>query len=74
MRSWRDRRSRVDESLGRQLEQLRDGLQIPVRVVDMHVAEIRGQHGQERVDRQTGAIPVDERADRKAMTVMPMSA
>jgi hypothetical protein len=42
--------------------------------MDMHVAEIRGQHGQQRIDRTAGTIAVHERADREAMPLMPISA
>ena len=59
--------SRFDEALGRQLQQLGDRLQIPVRVMDMHVAQIRREHRQERIDRATATIAVHERADREAM-------
>lgn len=34
----------------------------------MHVTEIGGQHWQQRIDREAGAIPADEGADREAMS------
>jgi hypothetical protein len=40
----------------------------------MDVTEIRRQQRQERIDGEARAIPVDESADRKAMTLMPRAA
>jgi hypothetical protein len=56
------------------LEELGDGFQIPVRVVDMYMAEICREHRQEGIDRASTPIAVDERADCEAMTIMPTSA
>lgn len=36
--------------------------------MDMHVPEIRREHRQERIDRATAPIAVDERADRETMS------
>jgi hypothetical protein len=57
-----------------QVQQFRHGLQIPIRVIHVHVAEIGGQLGQLAFDILSGAIPRDERRRRKAMTIMPRAA
>jgi hypothetical protein len=66
--SWLTRLSGIGQSLRRQLQKLRDRFQIPVRVMDMHVAEIRREYRQKWNDRAVATIAVDERADREAMT------
>jgi hypothetical protein len=42
--------------------------QIPVRIVDVHMAEIRGEERQQRVDGAAGPIALDERPDRESMS------
>src|SRR5258707_6482856 len=51
----------------RQLQQLRDGLDVPVRLVHMHVPEVGGQLGDLPFDIDARSIPPEERADGKAM-------
>ena len=58
----------VDEALRRELQQLGHRFQIPVRVVDVHMAEIRGEERQQRVDGAAGPIALDEGPDRESMS------
>jgi hypothetical protein len=51
----------------RQFQQLRDGLDVPVRLVDMHVPEVSGQLGDLPFDIEARSIPPEESADGKAM-------
>jgi len=43
------------------VQQFWDGLQVPVRVIDMHVTEVRRQLGNLTLDVVSSAVPSDER-------------
>jgi len=64
----------VDEALRRELQQLGHRFQIPVRIVDVHMAEIRGEYRQQRVDGAAGTIALDERPDCETVPLMPRAA
>src|SRR5262245_50124132 len=51
----------------RQFQQLRDGLEVPVRLVHMHVPEVGGQLGDLPFDVGARSIPPEEGTDGKAM-------
>src|SRR3954467_6424798 len=51
----------------RQFQQLRDGLEVPVGLVRMHVPEVSGQLGDLPLDIDARSIPLEESADGEAM-------
>jgi hypothetical protein len=65
---------RLLEAFGRELEKLRDRLDVPVRLRDMTVAEVCGETRHQPVHIETRSVPLDQPPSGKCVPPMPSSA
>jgi hypothetical protein len=55
------------------LHEFRAGREIPIGVAHIGVAEVGGEHRELLFDVLAVAIPVEQRLDREAMTIIPLT-
>jgi hypothetical protein len=63
-----------DQPVGSQLKEFGHGFQVPKGIARVDVPQIGGQLGEFSFDIEPGAIPADQGAGGKSVTIMPSSA